>query len=203
MIKIGRLEITSGFMLMASIFYFFDRLGIIWLVFFAALIHELGHFIAIWMLGGRVRRIRLSLVGVCMDYDGRKIGYPGEIGIALSGPVFSFALAYGMSLLGRSFGYEWAYVLAGLSLGACLFNLLPIYQLDGGRALFFLLAWRRNYALAERVICMISCAVIFVLLAFGTWVLISTGWNFTLLAIALWLLIRYCKSGQNKIQYVL
>jgi len=186
---------------MVALVYLFDARGFVPLVILAACTHELGHFAAIRALGGRVLRLQLGLIGLRMDYEGRQVGYWGEIVIALSGPVSNLALAYGASYLGRYTGSEILFFLAGISLGAALFNLLPIYQLDGGRALYCLLAWGADVDLAGRVSCVLSCALIFVLLFGGLWLFFWSGWNFTLLTVALWLLISYCKSEGSAVRY--
>ena len=200
--RFGRITISGGFLIMLALVYFFDVNGFVPLVLLTALVHELGHFFAIWALGGRVMRLHLGLVGLCMDYEGGRIGYPGEIVIALAGPLLNLGLAYGASFLGRYIGSETAFFLAGISLGACVFNMLPVYQLDGGRVLYCILAWAGDVNLAFRVVCVISCVVIFVLLIAGFWLFVWSHWNFTLLTAALWLLISYCKNGGNAVRYI-
>lgn len=187
---------------MAALIYVFDRAGFVPLILLTVLAHELGHFSMIHLLGGRVTGLQLGLVGLRMDYESASISYPGEIAIALMGPFVSLALAFSASLFGQITASETAHLLAGLSLGACLFNLLPIYQLDGGRALFCLLAWRGNLQLAERAICVFSCIFIFALLLAGFGLFLYSGWNFTMLTAAVWLLISYCKSRRNTVKCV-
>ena len=200
--QIGRISVSGSFVLMLALVYFFDTNGFLPLILLAALVHELGHFTAIRLLGGRLMRLRLGLVGLCMDYQGEKIGYPGELVIALSGPLANLALAYGASFLGRYIGSDTAFFLAGLSFGASAFNLLPVYQLDGGRALYCLLAWRGEFHLAARAVCVTSCVTIFLLLILGLLLFIWSHWNFTLFTAALWLLIGYCKSRGNTVKYI-
>jgi len=186
---------------MVALFALFDRNGFLPLVALSALVHEAGHFLAIWILGGRVSRLHLGLVGLKIDYEGRRIGYPGEIVIALAGPVANLVFAYGVSFLGQYLGGETAFFLAGISLGACVFNLLPVYQLDGGRAIYCALALSFDSEQAGRGICVVSCVTIFALLVLGLLLFLWSGWNFTLFTAALWLLISYCKSRGNKIKY--
>ena len=186
---------------MVALVYLFGSTGVLPLIILTAAVHELGHFAAIRAMGGRVLRFHLGLVGLRIEYEGKRIGYLGEIVIALMGPLMSFGLAYGASILGRVTGSETAFFLAGISLGACIFNLLPIYQLDGGRALYCFLAWVGDLNWAQGVICVISCVTIFILLLAGLALFLWSDWNFTLLTAAVWLLVSYCKSGGNAIKY--
>jgi len=199
--RLGRVSVTGGFVAMAALVYLFDVNGFVPLIILAAVTHELGHFAAIWLLGGRVLRLHLGLIGLRIDYEGRRVGYPGEIAIALMGPIFNVALAYAASFLGRYLGSETAFFLAGISLGAAVFNLLPIYQLDGGRALYCFMALTMDIAWAGRVICVISCALILAMLGAGAALFLWSQWNFTLLTAAVWLLISYCKSEGSAVKY--
>ena len=198
--RLGALTISGGFVGMAALVLLFDRSGLLPLVLIAAGIHELGHVAAIYLMGGRVRLLHLGLVGFCMDYEGRRIGYWGEIVIALAGPFANFALAYGASVWGVQTSSETLFFLAGVNVGAALFNLLPVYQLDGGRAIYCLLALALDSEQAWRGICVLSCAAILLLLALGVWLLLWSGWNFTLLTAAVWLLISYCKSRGSAVK---
>ena len=200
-LQFGRVSFTGGFIVMIALVYLFDVNNFVPLVVLAALVHEGGHFAAIWALGGRTLRLHLGFVGLRIDYEGRRVGYPGEIVIALMGPAANLALAYAASFLGRYLGSETLFFLAGISLGAAVFNLLPVYQLDGGRALYCFMALAMDVDWAWRVSCVLSCAMIFAMLAAGLLLFIWSGWNFTLLTVAIWLLISYCKSEGSAIRY--
>jgi len=186
---------------MVALVLLFDRSGLLPFAVLAVLIHEIGHIAAIYTMGGGVRRLHLGLVGLAIDYEGRRIGYLGEIGIALAGPFANFALAYAASVWGLLVSSESLLLLAGVSMGTGIFNLLPVYQLDGGRAVYCLLALVFDSEWAFRLVCVMSCAVILGLLVFGVWLLIWSGWNFTLLAVALWLLLGYCKNRRDGVEW--
>ena len=93
-------------------------------VLLAARIHELGHLLALKIAGGRVLSIRLRSFGARIEAAPMS---PGRTALcALAGP------AAGALTI---FAYKTFPELALAWLVQTVFNLLPVYPLDGGRAL--------------------------------------------------------------------
>ena len=90
----------------------------------AALIHELSHILAVYLLGGRVRGIRMGITGCRIDTD--PMGDAKSIAAILAGPLGSFLTL----LTRRRFPLI---AVCGMLQGA--YNLLPVLPLDGGRVL--------------------------------------------------------------------
>lgn len=90
----------------------------------ATAVHELGHMAVIALSGGRIRALRLKLTGARLETS--PLSYGQEVCSALAGPVSSlFLLLFGAVCPPLAF---W-----GLAQG--LYNLLPVYPLDGGRVM--------------------------------------------------------------------
>lgn len=90
----------------------------------AAAVHELFHIGAVLVLGGRVIGFHIGAGGAQIEIDGLSRGR--ELICALAGPLAGFLLL----LLGR-----WIPRIALCALIQSIYNLFPIYPLDGGRAL--------------------------------------------------------------------
>ena len=180
----AKLEISATALLLPAVVWFLNAGYFLILTFVAVLAHELGHYLALRLCGGEVTRLRLSLVGATMHYIG--LSYGGEVIAALSGPAASGALAVGSALLGRVFEVEAAAHLAGLSLILGVFNLLPAFPLDGGRALHAVLAHLFDLPAAELVRGAATATITAAMLALGVFLMLKTS-NPTLAVAGLWL----------------
>ncbi len=107
-----------------------------WLLLFAlaALLHELGHLAALYLLDGRVERLCLRLSGGEIRYGG-SLSYGGDALVALAGPLTNGLCALLCAALARRWPWPELYRFIGCHLTLALFNLLPALPLDGGRVL--------------------------------------------------------------------
>src|SRR5690242_13970943 len=118
-------------------------------LFFIVVLHEFGHALACRQVGGEANRIVLWPLGGVAYVDP-----PPRPGATLwsiaAGPLVNVVLVPILSLLGmlnRSLGWAatmpnahaWLRAVFFINLGLLIFNLLPIYPLDGGQILRCLL----------------------------------------------------------------
>ncbi|MBQ3193384.1 MAG: site-2 protease family protein [Oscillospiraceae bacterium] len=160
----------------------------------AAAVHEGCHMAAIFLLGGKIHTIRFGSTGAVLEAQTN--GILRELVCAAAGPAGSLSLL----LLCHSFPQV---ALCGLFQG--LFNLLPVYPMDGGRILNCLLErfLPQKAAAGMQIAQRLTCFVILLLAAAGTF-LFSLGY-FPVLA-ALFLLLQVfsrkipCKQSQIRVQ---
>lgn len=188
-LHLGRVEVTSGFLLAAAALLYLDQSGILPWALAACACHELGHWAVIRLTGGRIAVLRLSAVGAELRLSAlSRQSRAGRCLSALAGPGTNLFLALLCSRLGDG---GW-HTFTGMNLTLGCFNLLPVGQLDGGQALACLLG-DRWYAVSE----VISLATAAVLTLAGVVAFWLTRSNFTLLLTAAWLLFMILREKRE------
>ena len=145
-------------------------------VLLAAICHEAGHYVALRLCGGRLAGVSVSAFGAQMRIRDRyRLSYGREALCVLAGPLVNGTLSWLLGLAGA--WREELYIFAGAQLILGVFNLLPLWALDGGRLLWIALAWRTDPFLADKVCRVITAALLLALaaLGLGLWVRYRTG----------------------------
>ncbi len=124
-------------------------------LFASVLIHELAHVWVALRQGARVRSILLMMLGGVSDIEERDENPGKEARLALVGPAMSFAVASLGWLLWKKSGAAnpsfYGHWLFQSNLVLAIFNLLPAFPLDGGRAFRASLASRIGKVRATRI----------------------------------------------------
>lgn len=181
--KSSRLTVTGGFWAMLVLALLAGAGEVLPLVLLSALCHELGHLAALSLAGVRLERLRLTAFGAELLADTRYLPYGAEILCTLAGPAVNLFLA---PLLARLCG---DYLLAGANLLLGVFNLLPLANLDGGRALYLLACWLTDPPSADRFCRWVSFACALVLLGAAAFATVRYGAGLFLLSAALGILL--------------
>ena len=133
--------VSGGFFLLVGWFGVSCGWNTALLVLGAAAFHELGHILVLRRCGAQVRRLRISVLGAVLETGGT-MSYGRELAAVLAGPLANLLAAVLLGWLGYP-------VSAGANAVLGAFNLLPVSPLDGGRALYLLLAWMAGPQAAE------------------------------------------------------
>ena len=171
---------SPGFCLLAAWFAAANGWRLLATVLGASAVHELGHCLALRLLGARITGLRVGLLGAVLETDSGRLSYGGELLAVLAGPAANLLSAVLLAALG---GTRWA-VPVGAHLVLCAFNLLPVWPLDGGRALYLLAAWSAGPAAAEWAVRWIGAAAALSLAACIFYVMWRTGGSLWLLPAA-------------------
>lgn len=145
----------------------------------AAALHECAHILAARALGVSLGGLRLDIFGASLSLKGDLPSYKREAAVALAGPLFNLlSAALLLPLLPRSSDFLSLFVSASLFLG--VLNLLPVKDLDGGRALFCLLASLLTPRAASAVLGLLSFLVILSLWTLSVYLLLRLGASLSL-----------------------
>ncbi len=156
-------------------------LGFVLAAFTCVVLHEFGHALMAKRFSVHTAAVVLFPIGGMAAFD-RIPRRPGqELLIALAGPAVNVLLVLGGFALGVRFPADWNPLLFPLSLAEFarhlvavnivmgLFNLLPIFPMDGGRVLRALLSMRIDYLAATRWAVGIGKAFALVAMVLLTW----------------------------------
>ena len=109
---------------------------------FCIIIHEMGHALAAEYLGHETRSITLFLLGGATDISYKKLKQDDVAIISAAGPLANFLMAIigiTINIIFAKFKMNWQIasfyipIFWGINLISGLFNLIPVYPLDGGR----------------------------------------------------------------------
>lgn len=139
------IKIDLKLFLFAIIFFFTHQIKIYALLMIFALLHELGHLICGLLLGFKPKTMAMNPFGFQIEFEVHTQEYHHKLGkayylnlkrmvIALAGPFTNLLIAFTCFFvpIQNSFTKE---TLIYANLLISIFNLLPIYPLDGGRIL--------------------------------------------------------------------
>jgi len=158
--KFARHELESGGTAFAGAI---KGIFLISFVFLCVIAHEICHSLTARRYGIKVRDITLLPIGGVASLSGFPKNPHEELAISIAGPLFNFVVAFvlGIPLLlylgwerlwsgGTGFPEILAYAFwVNVMLG--VFNLLPAFPMDGGRALRAFLAGRMDYQRATHI----------------------------------------------------
>lgn len=195
---LGRLNISLGFIVFISIFYYFDSGNLLPYILSAILVHESGHILAIWTFDAKIEGIDAGAAGVNIRIaDSPMLSYGQEVITALSGAFANGIAALLSSLLGRfTGGSEPLFVFAGVNLILCFFNLLPIPEMDGGKALYLMLALLTDRpAAAYKISRAIGFSTLIFIFASGVLIFVISGYkNISMCLVSIYLLSKQMRG---------
>lgn len=157
-----RIRIDLKIFIFLLIFYFTNQIKAYLIIMFFCFLHEMGHIIIALMLKMRPEKIEIMPFGLSAsfyaNFNHNKIK---EIFVALAGPITSLVLAILCNNIDLSYITTQEAVYSNILI--LLFNMIPIYPLDGGRIIKGILYIKFGLIRAEMLINKISNITIIIL----------------------------------------
>ncbi len=170
-----RIRVDVSFVAFLCLYYYCDPANTFFPFLTAALLHEAGHLLVLRCLGVRIEALRLTAQGAVLFTA--PLSYRNELFAALGGPCVNFLLIL--------FFASRLPIFALVNLCLLVYNLLPVYPLDGGRilrALLGLLLPSVAASITERlisgaVICLLCVGAVYLTCVchIGLWPLFAVG----------------------------
>ena len=157
-----------------ALFYFTKQIKIYVLVLGFAFLHELAHMIVGLLLGFKPQSIEIMSFGFSLNLIPKEEDIKTKIKksnlvelkyiyVAIAGPLFNLIIAMVFSYMSLRVNREIIDLITYSNLLIFIFNLIPIYPLDGGRVVNSVLRINKGTVLAKKYMKMISKATVIVL----------------------------------------
>lgn len=161
---------------------FFDNSKVILFSLICAILHESGHLFCMGLYGYSPHCINIGLFDVAIKDDEFEIRYSGNhLVILFAGSAANFIAATFFAIIYACSQNADAKLLCFTNIYLGVFNLLPVYGLDGGNILFEMISKWLTYDKTVTIVKCISFVILMALFTNGILILIDNKYNFTYL----------------------
>ena len=187
-----RIRIDLKIFIFLLIFYFTNQIKTYLMIMFFCIIHEIGHIIVGLIFKIKLEKVEIMPFGLSAsfgtNFDAQNIKIK-EIFVILAGPLTSLALA----ILCKTQEAIYSNILI------LLFNLIPIYPLDGGRIVNAILHIKFGKAQADNLINKISyITMIIITIISSIGVYYYKNLAIFMICIFLWIMVlQFCKENSK------
>ena len=163
-----KFRIDLKIFILVILFFITNQIKIYAMIMLFAIIHEFGHLISGILLGMRPTKIEVKPFGVSIDFDITRKDYNikirkgnllevKKIFVALAGPITNILIITILILFNIfNINYYDKMIMIFSNVTLIIFNIFPIYPLDGGRILKSLIYIFKGKQTAEKYIYRIS-----------------------------------------------
>ena len=133
--------------------------------FFFIALHEISHLVVVKLMNIETKELRLHCLGATLEIrDYNTLSLKEQIIICLAGPVFNALMSLMFFTMFKFFGNDFFLMIVEVNLALAIFNIMPMYPLDGFKLLLSFLSLRLSYVKANKVSSVISYIVNIVLI---------------------------------------
>lgn len=184
MLKKTKLKVSLPTIIFFCALFFLGNSVISYIPFLCALLHELGHIVAMNLFGIKIYEIKILPFGIDIKKEICITSYKTDIIIGSAGILTNLLLIICSIFLPQN-NITQFFILSNILL--ILINVLPIKTLDGGQMLEKFLSMKFDIQTAENIVSVLSFICIILLGSVAIWLLLYSGYNFTLFLICVYL----------------
>lgn len=192
------IQLHPLFMLFASVAILTGAFVELMIILVIVVIHECGHYVAARYFSWRINRMYIWIFGAVMETEEHGVrSIREEAIVVLAGPLQHIWI-YGVAWVLQSFELLPLSVIEGIffyNTVILVFNMLPIWPLDGGKILYVLLTYVYPYKKGYKttlIASSISCIIVSVCIC--VWYSFHIQWMFMMI----FLLLEIWKEWKNK-----
>jgi len=192
-----QIKLNLQIFLFIFVFFLTHQIELYVIVLTFAIIHELGHLISGIVLKLKPKELSIMPFGISItfeDYGYKKALEIKKILIALAGPLTNIVIAVFTGLFNINLDLKEMIIYSNILIA--LFNLIPIYPLDGGRILKSLLRLRISKEKTEHIVHKVSKLIIILLTAISSIAILYLK-NIAILFIIIYLWIISIKENKR------
>lgn len=120
-------------------------------VILASAVHEASHLIMLVVYDYRIASIEMNMNGLCIKYAGKE-DMTSKFLSNISGPLGGVLFYILEKLPGAAAFPQWLILSCRVSLFLSLFNLMPVFPLDGGYCAYVILGLLVGFDISEKII---------------------------------------------------